>query len=327
MGLISFLKEKFKKKTVSEEDKTYDQALSKSRNELSLKMKTLAKKAKKVNAEYFEQLEEILIEADVGVNLTLSLVEETIDLARAKKMDEPDEINELLIDLMFQKYYDDYKDNHEIKFRDDRGSVVLITGVNGVGKTTSIAKLGYRYLKQGKKVCFVAADTFRAAAIEQLDEHAKRLNVPIVKGSPNEDPSSVIYRGLDYMISHGIDLLLIDTSGRLHNKDYLMRELGKINRVIEKRLGAPADESLLILDATTGQNGLEQARAFLGTLPLTGLIITKMDGTSKGGIILAINQELHLPVRFIGLGEKMDDLKLFDLDKFLYSLLIGEDKE
>ena len=323
MGLFAYLKDKFRKKDNSsdKDTKLYDEGLKKQRNELSIKMNDLAKKAKKVNSSYFEQLEEILIEADVGVNLTLSLIEETIECAKKKKIDEPKLINELLIDALLKRYYDDSFDNHDIAFRDDRCTVVLICGVNGVGKTTSIAKLGYRYQKQGKKVCFIAADTFRAAAVEQLEEFANRLNVPIVKGDNEEDPSSVIYRGLDYAISHGIDLALIDTSGRLHNKDYLMRELGKINRVIQKRIGTSADESFLVLDASTGQNGLEQAKSFLNTLPLTGLIVTKMDGTSKGGIILAINQEFHLPVRFIGLGEKMEDLTIFNLDKFLYSLL------
>ena len=213
---------------------------------------------------------------------------------------------------------------NEINFVSEGPTVLLVAGVNGVGKTTSIAKLAYRYLNKGKKVMLCAADTFRAGAVEQLTIWAKRLNCPIVVGKPESDPASVAFEGAKRAKEEGIDLLIVDTAGRLQNKINLMNELAKISRVISKEIPNAPHEAFLVIDATTGQNGVIQAKQFLDCVKLTGIVITKMDGTSKGGIILAIRDELGIPVRFIGLGEKMEDLEEFDLDKYLYGLCLAK---
>ena len=322
MGLISFLKNKFAKKEEKEVE-AYSQGMEKSREFFSNKLTNLSKKYKKVNQEYFEQLEEILIESDVGVNLTLKVIDELLTESREKKINDAEEINSLLIDLLFEDYSKKGSSITDISF-DNQTTVLLVVGVNGVGKTTTIAKIANRYLKQGKSVALVAGDTFRAGAIEQLCIWGDRLNIPVIKGNENADPASVVYDGVKYAKNNNIDLLIVDTAGRLQNKQNLMDELSKIKRVISKEIANGPQETFLIIDATTGQNGVVQAKAFSEITPLTGVVITKMDGTSKGGIILAIRDELGTPVRFIGLGEKMEDLKPFDLDKYLYGLCIGE---
>ena len=307
--------------------KKYEDGLEKSRKSFALKLKSLSKKYKKVNKEYFDNLEEVLIEADVGVRLTLSVIDELIEKARKEKISDADEINEALIDILFQKYVQDNKDvDLEIKFKENSPTICLVVGVNGVGKTTSIAKLANWYKNKGKKVLIIAADTFRAAAQEQLDVWAKRINVDIVSGKNNSDPSSVLYDGLN-KAKDNYDLVIIDTAGRLQNKVSLMNELSKMRRVISKLCEDSIVETFLVLDATTGQNGVSQAKSFFDATGLTGIIITKMDGTSKGGIILSIKNELGIPVRFIGLGEKIDDLQLFDLEKYLYGLCVVNDKD
>lgn len=322
MGLISFLKNKFKKQEV-EEVEAYSEGMEKSREFFSSKLSNLSKKYKKVNQEYFEQLEEILIESDVGVNLTLKVIDELLNLSREKKISDAEEINELLIDLLFEDYSKKGNSITEVNF-DAGTTVLLVVGVNGVGKTTTIAKIANRYLKEGKSVALVAGDTFRAGATEQLSVWGDRLSIPVIKGKENADPASVVYDGVKYAKNNSIDLLIVDTAGRLQNKQNLMAELSKIKRVISKEIPNGPQETFLIIDATTGQNGVVQAKAFSEITPLTGVIITKMDGTSKGGIILAIRDELGTPVRFIGLGEKMEDLRPFDLDKYLYGLCVGE---
>lgn len=322
MGLISFLKNKFAKKEEKEVE-AYSQGMEKSREFFSNKLTNLSKKYKKVNQEYFEQLEEILIESDVGVNLTLKVIDELLTESREKKINDAEEINSLLIDLLFEDYSKKGSSITDISF-DNQTTVLLVVGVNGVGKTTTIAKIANRYLKQGKSIALVAGDTFRAGAIEQLCIWGDRLNIPVIKGNENVDPASVVYDGVKYAKNNNIDLLIVDTAGRLQNKQNLMDELSKIKRVISKEIANGPQETFLIIDATTGQNGVVQAKAFSEITPLTGVVITKMDGTSKGGIILAIRDELGTPVRFIGLGEKMEDLKPFDLDKYLYGLCIGE---
>ena len=324
MGLFKFLKEKISKKNVQETE-TYVSGMAKSRENFANKLEELTKRYKEVNQEYFEQLEEILIEADVGVSLTLRVIEEVIKESNAKNIKNPTEINELVVDKMFIGYATKGGNIvNEIQFKDDGPTVLLVAGVNGVGKTTSIAKLAYRYIKQGKKVMLCAADTFRAGAVEQLTVWANRLNCPIVTGKPESDPASVAYEGAAQAKKQNIDLLIVDTAGRLQNKVNLMNELSKISRVISKEIPDAPHESFLIIDATTGQNGVIQAKQFLDCIKLTGIVITKMDGTSKGGIILAIRDELGIPVRFIGLGEKMDDLEEFDLDKYLYGLCLAK---
>ena len=318
MGLISFLKSKFAKK----KDEKYNNGLEKSRSAFSKKLNELGKKYKKVNGDYFSDLEEILIEADVGVNVTLQTVDELLEKARKNKITEVDELNEMLIDILFANYTDNAELPTEIIFDENYPTVVLIVGVNGVGKTTSIAKLANRYQAQGKKVLLVAGDTFRAGATEQLQVWADRLGISLVKGSQNADPASVAFDGMHKAKQEGVDLVIVDTAGRLQNKQNLMDELSKIKRVMSKEIPEAPHETFLIIDATTGQNGVIQAKAFAEVTNLTGIVITKMDGTSKGGIILAIRDELGTPVRFIGLGEKMEDLKEFDIDSYLYGLCV-----
>jgi fused signal recognition particle receptor len=324
MGLFKFLKEKIAKKNVKETE-TYVSGMAKSRENFANKLEELSKRYKEVNQEYFEQLEEILIEADVGVSLTLRIIEEVIEESDSKGIKDPKDINELVVDKMFIGYATKGGNiTNEINFVNDGPTVLLVAGVNGVGKTTSIAKLAKRYLNQGKKVMLCAADTFRAGAVEQLSIWANRLGCPIVTGKPESDPASVAFEGAKQAKLQGIDLLIVDTAGRLQNKVNLMNELSKISRVISKEIPDAPHEAFLVIDATTGQNGVLQAKQFLDCIKLTGIVITKMDGTSKGGIILAIRDELGIPVRFIGLGEKMEDLEEFDLDKYLYGLCLAK---
>lgn len=327
MGLFKFLKEKFAKKN-NVETNTYVKGMEKSRANFASKLDELSLKYKSVNQDYFDSLEEILIEADVGVNLTIRLIEEVLEQSKQENIKDPKTINELLVDKMFLDYATKGNDiQSDIKFVENGVTVLLVCGVNGVGKTTSIAKLAYRYINMGKKVVLAAADTFRAGATEQLQVWANRLSCPIVIGKPDSDPASVTYEGAKKAKEINADLLIVDTAGRLHNKVNLMNELAKISRVIGKEIPGSPHEAFLIIDATTGQNGLMQAKQFLDCVKLSGIVITKMDGTSKGGIILAIRDELGLPVRFIGLGEKMEDLQEFDLDKYLYGLCVGEKNE
>ena len=333
MGLFSWLKNKFSKKkeeaTPSEQEslQSYQKGLEKSRKNFASKLEDLSKRYAKVNEEYFEELEQILIESDVGVGLAIHLIENLLDWAKEEKVSEPKLINEKLVDDMFVDYATkgDSIEN-EIRFVKDGPTVLLVCGVNGVGKTTSIAKLAYRYLHQGKKVCLAAGDTFRAGAVEQLQVWADRLGVPLIKGKENGDPASVAYDGARYAKENGYDLLIVDTAGRLQTKANLMQELGKISRVLDKEIPGAPHEAFLIIDATTGQNGILQAKAFSEVASISGIVITKMDGTSKGGILLAIRDELGVPVRFIGLGEKMEDLREFDLDQYLYGLLLGKEE-
>ena len=323
MGLISFLKEKFSKKKSSDVS-SYSEGMSKTRQNFSNRLSSLSKKYKKVNQEYFEDLEEILIESDVGVNLSLKIIDEVLQESKEKKITDSEQINEILIDHMFKGYMEKGESLTDVRFVDNGPTVLLVVGVNGVGKTTTIAKLAYRYKNMGKSVLLIAADTFRAGASEQLQIWGQRLDINVVTGPYNSDPSSVAYDGLVKAKKENIDLVIIDVSGRLHNKQYLMDELAKLKRVVSKVIPEAPHESFLIIDATTGQNGVVQAKAFAEVTNLTGVVITKMDGTSKGGIILAIRDELGVPVRFIGLGEKMEDLKEFDLESYIYGLCVGE---
>ena len=350
MGLLSFLKEKFsKKKKDNQEVKTekkdvelnrekdiekneeeveqkYIAGLDKSREGFSKRLKKLAKSNKVVNNEYFDNIEQILIEADVGVNLTLEIIKETVNQARAKNITDPNELNELLIDIMFIGYANKGGSfSTKIDFSSSP-TVILLTGVNGSGKTTTVAKLANKFKNQNKKVLLIAGDTFRQGAVEQLTIWASRVGVDIIS-KENYDPASLCYDGLKKAVDEKYDVVLVDTAGRLQNKKSLMDELAKIVRVMKKIIPDAPHESLFILDANTGQNGIDQAKIFSECIPLTGIVITKMDGTSKGGIILAIRDKLSLPVKFIGLGEKMDDLEEFDLDKYLYGLLLGSDDE
>ena len=325
MGLLKFLKEKFTKNK-SQDSINYVKGMEKSRENFANKLDSIAKKSRKVNEEYFGELEEILIEADVGVNLTMRVIEEVASESLKNKITDAEEINELVVDKLFSGYMSKGEIQNDVSFQKDGPTVLLVAGVNGVGKTTTIAKLAYRYMNQGKKVMLCAADTFRAGAIEQLSIWAQRLGCDIVVGKPNSDPASVAFDGAKKAKENNVDLLIVDTAGRLQNKINLMNELSKISRVISKEIPDSPHEVFLVIDATTGQNGVVQAKQFLDCIKLTGIVITKMDGTSKGGIILAIRDELGIPVRFIGLGEKMEDLREFDLEKYLLGLCLGDAK-
>ena len=328
MGLISFLKNKFSKKENKSSLDSYNKGLDKSRKNFASKLAVLANKYKSVNEDYFEELEEILIGADVGVSLTIKVIEELLIESKKNHISEPKEINELLVDKLFVNYANSGENIvNDVQFAENSPTIMLVVGVNGVGKTTTIAKLSKRYLDMGKKVAICAADTFRAGAVEQLSIWGERLNIPVVKGKENSDPASVAFDGVRYAKNNNIDLMIIDTAGRMETKKNLMDELSKIVRVIKKEIPEAPHEVFLIIDATTGQNGVNQAKVFVDAAPITGAVITKMDGTSKGGILLAIRDELGVPVRFIGLGEKMDDLKEFDLDSYLYGLCLGESNE
>jgi fused signal recognition particle receptor len=330
LGLISFLKKKFssKKEKKSEVDEKYVVGMSKSRKQFSSRLNALSKKYDAANEEYFENLLQILIEADVGVKLAFDIINASKQEAALQKTSDPTTINEILVDKMFIGYLQQGEDiKNEITFVEGRPTVLLIVGVNGVGKTTTIAKLAYRYKKEGKKVLLVAGDTFRAGATAQLEKWADKLGVDILTGKDNQDPASVAYDGVTKGKNENYDLVIVDTAGRVQSKQHLMDELSKIRRVINRVIDGAPDEVFLIIDATTGQNGVIQAKAFAEATGLTGVIITKMDGTSKGGIILAIRDEIGVPVRFIGLGEKMDDLMEFDLEKYLYGLCLGDDDD
>lgn len=312
---------------VDHETKIYNLGLAKSREGFGARLNSIANKYKEANSEYFDELERCLIEADVGVNLTMSVLDETEKMAASQHLDNPKKINDLLVDNLFMNYAksgDSFQT--EIKFDPENPTVLLMVGVNGTGKTTTIAKLAKHYKELGKKVLLVAADTFRAGAVQQLSIWANRIGVDIFERGQGADPASVCFDAVKKAINDKYDLVMVDTAGRLHTKDYLMAELGKVNRVIKKVLPVAPQEIWLALDANTGQNGVQQAKVFKEVTPLTGVVITKMDGTSKGGIILAIRDQLGVPVRFIGLGEHEDDLREFDLDRYLYALLVGEDE-
>ena len=325
MGLFKKIKEALSKKSSTKQEK-YVSGLDKSRKNFVDKLAQLQSKYKNSNEEYFDELLQILILSDVGANTAMHIIDATQAEAAASKITDIHQINEILVDKMFVAYTSDDYLTSEIQFVHDL-TVLLIVGVNGVGKTTSIAKLCNRYKKQGKKVLLAAGDTFRAGAIDQLKIWAERVKVDIVTGKENSDPSSVIYDALKKAKAEHYDLLICDTAGRVQTKQHLMDELAKMNRIIFKELQRPADEVLLVIDATTGQNGVLQAKAFFDATTVSGIILTKMDSTSKGGIILAIKDELKIPVKFICFGEKIEDIEEFDLEQYLYGLTKGLEGE
>ena len=325
VGLFKKIKEALSKKSSTKQEK-YVSGLDKSRKNFVDKLAQLQSKYKNSNEEYFDELLQILILSDVGVNTAMHIIDATQAEAAASKITDIHQINEILVDKMFVAYTSDDYLTSEIQFVHDL-TVLLIVGVNGVGKTTSIAKLCNRYKKQGKKVLLAAGDTFRAGAIDQLKIWAERVKVDIVTGKENSDPSSVIYDALKKAKAEHYDLLICDTAGRVQTKRQLMDVLSKIKRINFKELQRPADEVLLVIDATTGQNGVLQAKAFFDATAVSGIILTKMDSTSKGGIILAIKDELKIPVKFICFGEKIDDIEEFDLEQYLYGLTKGLEGE
>ena len=326
MGFFSKLKDKFIKKeeTNTKEEKEsieiYDKGLTKSRSTFSSRLLDLTKRYSKIDEEYFEELEEILINADIGVNTVMNFMDKLRKRVKDEKITDPNFLKEVIVDELFIIYVGGALLSTNLNRNETNSTVYLFVGVNGVGKTTTIAKLALKEKEKNRKVLLIAGDTFRAGATKQLQEWAERIGVDFYGKSEGVDPASVIYEGLEYAINNDIDTVLIDTAGRLQNKTNLMMELEKINRVIKKVINRSPDETLLVIDATTGQNGISQAKAFKEITDLTGIILTKLDGTAKGGIVLAIKEEVDLPVKYIGLGETAKDLQEFDIEKYIYSL-------
>ena len=302
------------------EKELYDKGFEKTRKELSDKLNKLNKKYAKVNEEYFEELEEILIMADIGINTVMKFMERLVDRAKKEKISDPEILKELIVDELFIIYVNEDILVDKISYNENGPTVILFVGVNGVGKTTTIAKIAKREKDLGKKVMLVAGDTFRAGAIDQLSIWADKVGVQIVKSNEGADPSSVMYTALEKAKNENYDIVLIDTAGRLQNKVNLMNELNKVNKVIGKLVDNAPHETLLVIDATTGQNGISQAKQFKEITNITGIVLTKLDGTAKGGIVLAIKDEVNIPVKYIGLGEGLDDLQSFDIEKYIYGL-------
>ncbi|WP_338982239.1 signal recognition particle-docking protein FtsY [Spiroplasma endosymbiont of Eupeodes luniger] len=316
---------KLKDKILSKSSLKYEKGLNKSRKSFLQKLQILVTKHRVIDETYFEELENTLILADVGVKMALQIVNEIKNEVRINNIKDSEIINELIIDKMFAIYASNSFITTTLNILDNQLNVILVVGVNGAGKTTSIAKLAYLLLQQNKKVLLVAGDTFRAGAVEQLWQWAKRLQVPIVVPSKEQqDPASVIYTGIKKGQELEVDVVLCDSAGRLQTKTNLMNELNKIYKVIQKVIIDAPHETLLVVDATTGQNGISQAQNFTEVAPVTGIILTKMDGSSKGGIILAIKESLNIPVKYIGLGEKLDDLEEFDLEQYIQGLTAKE---
>lgn len=323
MGLFNKIKEVFKTKEKEEntsiEIEKYDTGLEKTRKEFVSKLNLLGIKYTKVNEEYFEELENLLIMADIGVKTVMDFIDRLKKRVKSENITDTKYLGEVIVDELFIIYVNNETITDKININESGPTVILMVGVNGVGKTTTIAKLAYKYKKEGKNVMMIAGDTFRAGAVEQLNIWANRTDC-LFYGQENIDPAGVIYDGLDKAIEENVDIVLIDTAGRLHNKVNLMKELEKINKVIGTKIPNAPHETLLVIDATTGQNGIMQAQAFKEITNITGIVLTKLDGTAKGGIVLAIKEEVNLPVKFVGLGEKMEDLITFDIENYIYGL-------
>ncbi len=307
------------KETIQEK---YDRSLKKTRTGFGARLNAFFANFRSVDEEFFEELEELLIMSDVGVQVASNLTEELRYEARLENAKKPDALKRVIIEKLVDLYEKDGQFNEAIRFQDGL-TVMLFVGVNGVGKTTSIGKLAHRYKQEGKKVMLVAADTFRAGAVAQLAEWGRRVDVPVVTGPEKSDPASVVFDGMERAIAENIDVLMIDTAGRLQNKDNLMAELEKIGRIIKRVVPDAPHETLLALDASTGQNALVQAKEFSKITPVTGIVLTKIDGTARGGVVLAIREELDIPVKLIGFGEKIDDIGPFHSENFMRGLLEG----
>ncbi len=318
MGLFDKFKNIFSKSEKEDVD-AYKEGLEKTRNEFVNRIGLLNRKYKKVSNEYFDELEEILIMADIGVNTVMDFIDRLKYRVKHENITDSEDLKEVIIDEMFIIYVNNEIVVNKINYNSDGPTVIIFVGVNGVGKTTTIGKFAYKLKEEGKKVLLVAGDTFRAGAIEQLKEWGNRTNTEVVSNE-SSDPSSVVFDGLTKAKDEGYDVVLIDTAGRLQNKVNLMNELDKMNRVIGKVIPNAPHETLLVLDATTGQNGISQAKSFNEITNITGIVLTKLDGTAKGGIVLAIKEAVNIPVKFVGLGEKAKDLRVFDIEKYIYGL-------
>ncbi len=300
----------------------YDRSLKKTRTGFGARLNAFFANFRSVDEEFFEELEELLIMSDVGVQVASNLTEELRYEAKLENAKKPDVLRRVIIEKLVELYEKDGQYNESINFQDGL-TVMLFVGVNGVGKTTSIGKLAHRYKQAGKKVMLVAADTFRAGAVAQLAEWGRRVDVPVVIGPEKADPASVVFDGMERAVAEGVDILMIDTAGRLQNKENLMAELEKIGRIIKRVVPEAPHETFLALDASTGQNALVQAKEFSKITPVTGIVLTKIDGTARGGVVLAIREELNIPVKLIGFGEKIDDIGEFNSENFMKGLLEG----
>ncbi len=318
MGLFDRFKKVFKKEEKENLD-SYDKGLEKTRKEFVSELNLLGIKYRKVSDEYFDELESLLIKADIGVKTVFDFLERLKKRVKKENITDTENLKEVIVDELFLIYVTGENLSDKIKINPDGPTILLFVGVNGVGKTTTIGKLANKYKKEGKSVMLIAGDTFRAGATEQLKEWAEKTD-SMFFGKENIDPAGVIYEGLEIATKNNVDIVLVDTAGRLQNKVNLMNELEKINKVIGKFIPDAPHETLLIIDAQTGQNGILQAESFKEITNITGIVLTKLDGTAKGGIVLAIKESVGIPVKFVGLGEGVDDLKSFDIEEYIYGL-------
>lgn len=321
MGMFDKFKNIFKKEE-KEEVELYDKGLEKTRNNFLNSLINLNKKHNKIDDEYFEELEEILIMADIGVNTVMDIIDRLKTRVKKENIESADKLKEIIVDEMFIIYVNNDIIVNKINYNKEGPTVILFVGVNGAGKTTTIGKIAHKLKNEGKKVLMVAGDTFRAGAVDQLVEWGNNVGVETIY-KENADPVSVMYDGVNKAKNENYDVVLIDTAGRLQNKINLMKELEKINKVIGKLINNAPHETLLVVDATTGQNGISQAKSFKEITDITGVVLTKLDGTAKGGIVLAIKDNVGIPVKFVGLGEKKEDLRTFDIEKYIYGLFKG----
>ena len=318
MSFFKKLKDKFSTSTDSVTNKFRD-GLAKTRDSFSGKMNDLVYRYRKIDEDFFEELEEILIQADVGFDTVMKIVEELKIEVQRKNISNPEDVQSVISEKLVEIYEAGQEEPNALNIQDGL-TVILFVGVNGVGKTTTIGKLAHKFNQEGKKVLLAAGDTFRAGAIEQLEVWGQRVGADVIKQAEGADPAAVMYDAVQAAKSREADVLLCDTAGRLQNKVNLMKELEKIKRVIEREVPGAPHEVLLVLDATTGQNALIQAKTFKEATDVSGIVLSKLDGTAKGGIVLAIRNELQIPVKFVGLGEQMDDLQKFDAEKYVYGL-------
>ncbi|MEH7110896.1 signal recognition particle-docking protein FtsY [Neobacillus niacini] len=323
MSFFKKLKDKITKQTETVTEKFKD-GLSKTRNNFSGKVNDLVARYRKVDEDFFEELEEILIQADVGFDTVMKLIEELKMEVKRRNIQDPSEVQSVISEKLVAIYNGGEEQSTKLNIQEDGLTVILFVGVNGVGKTTTIGKLGHKFKIEGKSVLLAAGDTFRAGAIEQLEVWGERAGVDVIKQAEGSDPAAVMFDAIKAAKSRKVDILICDTAGRLQNKVNLMKELEKVKRVIEREVPGAPHEVLLVLDATTGQNALIQAKTFKEVTDVSGIVLSKLDGTAKGGIVLAIRNELKIPVKYVGLGEKMDDLQEFNAEQYVYGLFADQ---
>jgi fused signal recognition particle receptor len=329
LSFFKKLKDKFTQSSDNVSEKFKD-GLSKTRNNFTTKVNDLVARYRKVDEDFFEELEEILIGADVGFDTVMELIDELKLEVKRKNIQDTEDVQSVISEKLVEIYQGDRDEDSSLNIQDDQLTVLLFVGVNGVGKTTTIGKMAHMFKEQGKNVVLAAGDTFRAGAIEQLEVWGERVGVPVIKQAAGSDPAAVMFDAVQSAKAKKADILICDTAGRLQNKVNLMKELEKVKRVIEREVPGAPHEVLLVLDATTGQNAMVQAKTFKEATNVSGIVLTKLDGTAKGGIVLAIRNELDIPVKYVGLGEKMDDLQPFDAEKYIYGLfsnLVDKEEE